>query len=201
MGGLSGGPPVRQKFCGLPVALSLLAGVWVWGQSRAGAVRKEKQQTPERIRVGFPEFHDQVVGEFPLFFKALPALQAALNELTGAAHDAITSENHLILNLGILAGTSMMEAVLMGINGFGSGAMKAVRSLLEASVTADISRINPEAYQDFLEFGHVERFKELEFLRQYSSVVRRAEGRRFCAEYNGRDGSSRKSLWEAPDMV
>jgi hypothetical protein len=120
--------PMRQRYCGLPVVLGLLAGTWVWRRrSRAAAERKdEDQQMHERIRVGFPEFHDKVVGEFPLFFKALPALQAALNELTGAAHDAITPENHLILNLGILAGTSMMEAVLMGINGFGPGAMKAV---------------------------------------------------------------------------
>ena len=35
-----------------------------------------------RITVGFPEFQDKVVGEFPSFFATLPKLQTALNELT-----------------------------------------------------------------------------------------------------------------------
>jgi Family of unknown function (DUF5677) len=117
--------------------------------------------------VGFPEFQDRVTREFPSFFGALPALQGALNDLTNEGHDDISAQNHLILNLGILAGVSMMETVLLGINGFGPGAMKAVRSLLEASVTAEYIRLNPEAYDDFFEWAHVERFRELEFLRQY----------------------------------
>jgi hypothetical protein len=163
----------NRKLCGPSIVLSLVAGAWMgrrWSRTSNQAVtgcNEEKQQMNEQIRVGFPEFQNRVVKEFPRFLAALPALQAALNELTGAAHDALTPERHLILNLGILAGTSMMETILMGINGFGPGAMKAVRSLLEASVTAEYIRLNPEAYEDFFEFGHVERFKELEFVREY----------------------------------
>jgi hypothetical protein len=117
--------------------------------------------------VGFPEFLQQVTREFPSFFRTLPALQAALNELTSEGHDAISAPDHLILNLGILVGATMTETVLLGVNGFGPGAMKAVRSLLEAAVTAEYIRLHPEEYDDFFEWGHVERFKELEFLREY----------------------------------
>ena len=119
------------------------------------------------IVVGFPEFQEQVVSKFPAFFKALPALQKVLNDLIGEAHEAISAENHLIVNLGILAGVSMMEVVLLAVNGFGPGASKAARSLMEASVTADYIRLHPEHYEDFIEWHHVERFKEAEFLREY----------------------------------
>ena len=87
--------------------------------------------------VGFPEFHQTVFEAFTRFFAALPALQTALNDLIDEGHDAISAHDHLILNLGILAGTTLTEVVLLGTNGFGPGAMKAARSLLEASVTAE----------------------------------------------------------------
>jgi hypothetical protein len=119
------------------------------------------------IVAGFPEFQDQVVNKFSEFFEALPALQEKLNDLTGEAHEAISAEHHLILNLGILVGISMMEIVLLSVNGFGPGAQKSARSLLEASVTAEYIRLHPEQYEDFVEWYHVERFKEIEFLRTY----------------------------------
>jgi Family of unknown function (DUF5677) len=119
------------------------------------------------IVVGFPEFHEQVVDRFPAFFKALPALQKTLNDLTGEAHEAISAEGHLIVNLGILAGVSMMEVVILAVNGFGPGAQKSDRSLMEASVTAEYIRLHPEQYEDFFEWHHVERFKEAEFLKTY----------------------------------
>jgi Family of unknown function (DUF5677) len=121
----------------------------------------------QRAAVGFPEFCDRVVDEFPLFFQALPALQEALNDLTSEAHESISAQDHLILNLGLLVGVSMMEVVLLGVNGFGPGAMKSVRSLMEASVTAEYIRLHPEDYEDFFEWGHMERFQEVEFLREY----------------------------------
>ena len=61
----------------------------------------------------------------------------------------------------------MMEVVLLGANGFGPGALKAVRALLEAAVTAEYIRIHPEECDDFFDWEHVERFKEMEFLRKY----------------------------------
>ncbi len=117
--------------------------------------------------VGFPEFHDVVFQQFPPFFAALPAIQQALNELTNEGHDSISAHNHLILNLGILAGTNLAEVVLLGSHGYGPGAMKAARSLLEASITAEYIRLRPEMYEDFREYVHVERYNEAEFLREY----------------------------------
>jgi hypothetical protein len=117
--------------------------------------------------VGFPDFHPRVFQEFSRFFEVLPAVQDALNELLREGHDEIDAGQHLILNLGILAGTTMMEIVLLSVNGFGPGAMKAARSLLEAAVTAEYIRLHPEAYTDFYDFGHVEKFREAEFLREY----------------------------------
>jgi hypothetical protein len=119
------------------------------------------------IIVGFPEFQEQVVQRHTVFFETISALQKALNDLTGEAHESIAAEHHLILNLGILAGVSMMEIILLAVNGFGPGAIKAARSLLEASVTAEYLRLQPHHYEDFVEFHHVEKFKEIAFLKEY----------------------------------
>ena len=119
------------------------------------------------IIVGFPEFHDSVVQQYPVFFETIPALQKALNDLAGEGYEDITSEHHLILNLGILAGVTMMELILLAVNGFGPGALKTARSLLEASVTAEYLRLHPEHYEDFIEFHHIERFREVAFLKEY----------------------------------
>jgi hypothetical protein len=119
------------------------------------------------IIVGFPEFHDSVVQRYPVFFETIPALQKVLNDLTGEGYKDISSEHHLILNLGILAGVTMMELILLAVNGFGPGALKAARSLLEASVTAEYLRLHPEHYEDFIEFHHIEKFKEVAFLKEY----------------------------------
>jgi hypothetical protein len=117
--------------------------------------------------VGFPEFHDSVVQRYPVFFETIPALQKALNDLTGEGDKDISSEHHLILNLGILAGVTMMEVILLAVNDFGPGALKAARSLLEASVTAEYLRLHPEHYEDFVEFNHIEKFREVAFLKKY----------------------------------
>jgi hypothetical protein len=45
--------------------------------------------------------------------------------------------------------------------------LKAARALLETSVTAEYIRVNPEAYEDFHEFIHVEKYNEAEFLRVF----------------------------------
>ena len=60
-----------------------------------------------------------------------------------------------------------MEITLLAVNGFGPGAHKAARSLLEASVTAEYLRLHPEHYEDFTEWHHVEKAKDLEFVREY----------------------------------
>jgi hypothetical protein len=119
------------------------------------------------LTVGFPEFHQMVFQTFPHFFAALPALQTALNNFINEGHDAIAAHEHLILNLGILAGTTLMEVVLLGTNGFGPGSIKAARSLLEAAITAEYLRLHPEAYEDFWNYVHIEKYKDGEFLREY----------------------------------
>ncbi len=119
------------------------------------------------ITVGFPEFHGQVVQRHPIFFETIPAIQNALNDLTGEAHQAISAEHHLILNLGIVAGVTMAELIMLAVNGFGPGAIKAARSLLELSVTTEYLRLHPEHYEDFWEWHHVEKFKEIAFLKEY----------------------------------
>ena len=57
----------------------------------------------------------------------------------------------------------MMELVLLAVNGFGPGAMKATRSMLEASVTAEFLQLHPEHYEDFLDFHHLEKSGRLPF--------------------------------------
>ena len=57
----------------------------------------------------------------------------------------------------------MEETVLLGTNGFGPGAMKAVRSLMEASITAEYIRPLLVATRVALEWAHIEKYKSWSF--------------------------------------
>lgn len=76
---------------------------------------------------GHPEFAKTIQVKFPKLFEVLPRLTTALNDLTG--RECLNPEpvQRVILNLGILAGVSMLESMTLAGNGMGQGAMKICR--------------------------------------------------------------------------
>jgi hypothetical protein len=68
----------------------------------------------------------------------------------------------------MLAGITMTEVITLAGNGLGQGAMKCMRTLLETSINTEYLRLNPVEFDDYKEWYWVERFKQMESLRENS---------------------------------
>src|SRR4029077_2758628 len=112
-----------------------------------------------------PEFAKDIQAEFPRMFEVLPRVTAALNDLTGRACENPQPIQKVILNLGMLAGVSMLELVTLAGNGLGQGAMKIARTLMETVINAEYLRQRPTELDSYLEWTWVEKKKELNYLR------------------------------------
>lgn len=115
---------------------------------------------------GRPEFAKTIHAEFPKLFEVLPRALAALNDLTRRACENPQPYQRVILNLGLLAGISMVELVTLAGNGLGQGAMKICRTLMETAVNAEYLRLNPGELDDYLNWSWVEKNKELNFIKE-----------------------------------
>ena len=87
---------------------------------------------PLQPEFGNPEFWQIAHDAFPRFFEVTFRLNAALVSITDRAYQEVEPVQKVILNLGILTGISMMELITLVGNGFGLGAMKIARSMLES---------------------------------------------------------------------
>ena len=114
---------------------------------------------------GDPEFGKKVLAEFPRFFEVLPRLSAALNDLTSRACEQPEAHQRVILNLALLAGTSMLELVTLAGNGLGQGAMKVTRTLMETVINAEYLRRHPEELDTYLKWSWVEKKKDLTYVQ------------------------------------
>jgi hypothetical protein len=115
---------------------------------------------------GRPEFAKTIQAEFPRLFEVLPRASAALNDLTGRGCENPQPHQRVVLNLGLLAGISMVELVTLAGNGLGQGAMKICRTLMETAVNAEYLRLNPGELDDYLNWSWVEKNKELNFIKE-----------------------------------
>jgi hypothetical protein len=118
---------------------------------------------------GFPDFGEHVFKEHEEFFQRIVSLQDALNFLTQRAYSSVETYQRLILNLVMLVGVSMMEVVTLVGNGFGQGAMKIVRGLIENAINAEFLRLNPDCCEDYLEWHWVEQHKFLKWAKENNS--------------------------------
>src|SRR5438874_11404 len=85
---------------------------YLWKRSRTG-VKSLAMATNPQVIFGTPEFAKVIQAKFPRLFEVLPRLTAALNDLTGRACDSPEPHQRVILNLGLLAGISMVELVTL----------------------------------------------------------------------------------------
>ena len=132
----------------------------------------EPQKSEEvRLVVGFPEFWSVVEAEYPRFFEVGPKTLSAMHSIADRAYPDPEPHQKAILNLSMLAGISLTEVVTLTANGLGHGAMRIVRSLLETSINAEYLRLRPGEFEDYKEWYHVERFKEMEYLRQHANAA------------------------------
>ena len=120
---------------------------------------------------GTPEFGKVVHSKFPKLFEVLPRLSEALNDLTGRACEKPEPHQRVILNLGLLAGTSMLELVTLAGNGLGQGAMKIARTLMETVINAEYLRQSPDELDAYLKWSWVEKKKDLKYVQDNLSYL------------------------------
>ena len=124
-----------------------------------------------RLVVGFPDFVPTVEAEYPRFFEVSQRVLTAMHGVADREYAAPEPHQRAILNLSMLAAVSMVEVVTLTANGLSHGAMRIVRSLLETAVNVEYFRLHPEAFDDYKEWFHVERFRELAFLREHAPEI------------------------------
>jgi len=101
-------------------------------------------ETNQSVEFGHPEFWGQAYASFPKFFEVIPRAGDALNGLTmHRRYENVNPWEKVIFNLGLLTGFSVMELITLVGNGFGPGAMKIARTILESSINAEYLRLFP----------------------------------------------------------
>ena len=115
---------------------------------------------------GNPEFRQKAHDKFPKFFEVGLRVNAALNSLTDRAYDNVEPYQRVIINLGMLTGISMTELITLVGNGFGYGAMKIVRGMLDYAINAEYLRRFPAERDYYLNWGWVEQHKLLNYIRE-----------------------------------
>lgn len=120
-----------------------------------------------RVTFGHPEFWEKVQTKFEPFFPVADRLQTALRGLTDAARPEVEPYQKLILNLGIYSGVSMMELTTLVGNGFGLGAMKIARGMLENGINAEYLLRERASLDDYFLWHWVEQDKNLRYVEQY----------------------------------
>lgn len=120
---------------------------------------------------GFPDFIPTVEAEYPRFFEVGPRVLNAMHSIADREYAAPAPHQRAILNLSMLAGISVIEIVTLTVNGLGHGAMRILRSLMETAINIEFFRLRPGAFEDYREWVHVERFRQIEFVRQHLQAV------------------------------
>jgi len=89
------------------------------------------------IIFGQPDFSNRVEAAFPRLFEVLPRVTESLNDLTSRPCADPEPYQRMILNLGLLTGLSVKELMTLAGHGFGMGAMKLARTVMETAINAE----------------------------------------------------------------
>jgi hypothetical protein len=149
--------------------------------------------TKQDVQFGNPEFWEQAYGVFPKFFEVIFRAGDALNGVTMRRYDEVEPCQKVILNLGLLTGFSIMELITLVGNGFGLGAMKIARTILESSINAEYLRLFPDECDDYLEWHWVEQYKMLKYVRE-NMPERLSELSEISATEKGFEGAKSRYL-------
>ena len=119
----------------------------------------------DEVGFGFQHFWPKAYEAFPRFWEVYPRLSAAIDSLIAAGYKNVGPLQKVTINLGILAGTSLAEIILLVGNGLGHGALKIARSMLEIAINAEFLRLFPDQLNDYRDWSVVERYKLMNYIR------------------------------------
>ena len=126
---------------------------------------------PARCIFGHPEFWDKVHTKFRSVFEAIAKVDDARNSLLSRQHTGLTPNQKVLFYLTEITGFSLAEVVLLVGNGYGPGAVKIARSMLEYAVNEEYLRICPDEIEDFLGWHWLEQSKVLRYAKENDSAL------------------------------
>jgi hypothetical protein len=91
--------------------------------------------------------------------------------MTGREQLGLTAQQHVIVNLGLLFGISVLEAITLAESGYGQGAMKITRTAMETAINAEFIRQYPAEFEQYVDWYTVEKYKELSYVKTYMPDV------------------------------
>jgi len=112
---------------------------------------------------GFPDFGQHFYGAYRQAFDQAILVSNLANEMFAQADKTPLKQERFVIYLLVrMVVTGWTELLILVGNGAGIGAMKISRGMFESSVMAEYLRRTPQEIDDYLEFGHVLNWKQLQ---------------------------------------
>ena len=164
-------------------------------------------RTDVQIEGRHAEFAVDVATRYHDFFDELQEIERTVNEVF--AEPAADLRQRVCRHLAKMIANSFSSVVFLGSHGFGNDAMKIVRSMFEASITAAHLNRNPADVQEYFEYRWIVHHRRLEYMREFAPellerldplTVERGEREyaRVSSRFARRDGSIRPTWSRRP---
>ncbi len=133
-------------------------------------VPKPQMAVDKSYAFGFPGEWDRFSKKHQAFLTEFPRLNRTIQAVFGREAVTTTPQDRLVFFIGSLCIEEFKEILLLCANAYGFAAAKLLRSLYERTLTCAYLANEPTAYQDFLNYHHVQRYKEINHLRTIKGV-------------------------------
>lgn len=113
----------------------------------------------DQVAFGFPDFAPAVYAKFGPELRLADAHSRVANEMLAALPPTVKREQAVIYMLVRMVTTGWTELLILVCNGAGLGALKIARGMFESAVMAEYLRQVPSEITDYMEYGHIVRFR------------------------------------------
>jgi hypothetical protein len=107
----------------------------------------------------------------PTFFSAFEHVTRLANKCFGRPVPTDSDLNHICFDLGQTCLQDYLEIILLGVNGYGTGALKLLRGLYERAVTAAYIILFPEKAMRFQRYTAIHNYKAIQKAQKVSPAA------------------------------
>lgn len=128
---------------------------------------------PKDVVFGFPVEWERFARKHKQFISEFNTLNKSFKLVFGRVAQTRTARDRIVFHLGSLCVEEFKEILLLCGNAYGIGGAKLLRSLYERTVTCAYLVAEPTAFMDFMNYYHVQRFRELNHIRSVKGIQHR----------------------------
>jgi len=107
----------------------------------------------------------------PTFFLAFGRVTRLANKCFGRPIPTDTEANRICFDLGQTCLRDYLEVIFLGVNGYGTGALKLLRGLYERAVTAAYLVLFPEKAARFQQYTAIHKYKAIQRAQKVAPEV------------------------------